>query len=58
MYKLSIVDTVNEWLEPVYEWMEPIRNWIYEHHNPLLGIAVLVIGMGAFFFLYSALHRD
>lgn len=52
------MDKINEWLEPVYEWMEPIREWLFEHHNPLLGVAVLVIGMAGFFFLYNALNRN
>lgn len=51
MYILNIIDTLEEWLKPVQEW-------IYNHHNPLLGVAVLLAGLGAFFFLYSALHRD
>lgn len=49
---LSIIDQLNE-------WVEPIKGWIYENHNnPLMWMGFLVIGIAVFFLTYNALNKN
>lgn len=49
---LSIIDKLNEWVEPFHAWVDA------NHNNPLMWIGFLVIGLAVFFFTYSALNRN
>ena len=44
---LSIIDQLNEWMEPVDA----------NHNNPILWIGFLVIGIAVFFLTYNALNK-
>ncbi len=49
---LSIIDTINEWIEP-------FRSWIMANHdNPFLWAGLVVLGLIIFTFTYNSLHRD
>ncbi len=48
---LSIIDKLNEWIEPVRAWLEA------NHNNPLIWIGFLVIGIAVFFLTYNALNK-
>lgn len=49
---LSIIDKLNEWMEPVKAWIDA------NHSNPVMWIAFFLIGLAIFAFTYSALNKD
>lgn len=52
MFMLSIIDTINEWLEPV-------KGWIMDNHdNPFMWLAFVLIGLAVFAITYNALNKN
>ena len=49
---LSIVDKLNE-------WMEPIKGWIDANHgNPVFWVGLVIAGVAIFFMTYGALSKN
>ena len=49
---LSIIDKLNE-------WVEPFKNFIMKNHgNPLMWLVFFLIGLAVFAIAFSALHRN
>lgn len=48
---LSIIDTLNEWVEPVRVWLDN------NHGNPLLWLGLFLLGLAIFTFTYNALNK-
>ena len=49
---MDVIDKLNEWIEP-------FRNFMMENHNnPIVWMAIFLIGLAVFAFTYNALHRD
>ena len=49
---LTIIDKLNEWVEPFHSWIDA------NHNNPLMWIGFFLIGLAVFFLTYSALNRN
>ncbi len=49
---LTIIDKLNEWIEPFHAWVDN------NHNNPIMWIAFFLIGLAIFAFTYSALNKD
>ena len=49
---LSIIDNLNEWVEPFHAWLDN------NHMNPLLWLGLFLGGLAVFFMTYEALHKD
>ncbi len=49
---LSIIDKMNE-------WVEPFKNWIMANHgNPIMWLGFVLIGIAVFSITFGALHRN
>lgn len=49
---LSIIDKLND-------LMEPVRDWIFKNHNnPVLWVVLFVGGIGIFLFAYESLQKE
>lgn len=49
---LSIIDSINEFIEPAKAWV------IDNHNNPFMWLAFVLIGIGIFAITYNALNKD
>lgn len=49
---LSIIDKLNEWIEPFKAWI--MRN----HGNPVMWLGFVLIGILVFSIVFGALHRN
>ena len=49
---LSIIDSINEFIEPAKAWV------IDNHNNPFMWLAFLLIGIAVFAITYNALNKD
>lgn len=49
---LSIIDKLNEWIEPLHNWLDA------HHDNPLLWLGLFIIGITVFTITYNALNRN
>ena len=49
---LSIIDKLNEWVEPIHAWLDS------NHMNPFLWLGLFLAGLAVFFMTYEALHKD
>lgn len=49
---LTIIDKLNEWIEPIHDWIDA------NHGNPVMWIAFFLIGLFIFFITYSALSKE
>lgn len=49
---LNIIDKLNELIEPFRDFM------MENHNNPIVWMAIFLIGLAVFAFTYNALHRD
>lgn len=49
---LSIIDTLNDWIEPFKDWV------IDNHGNPFMWLAFVLIGIAIFGLTYSALNKN
>ena len=50
MMILSIIDSINEFIEPAKAWLEE------NHSNPFMWLAFVLIGIAVFALTYSALN--
>lgn len=49
---LSIVDKLNE-------WVEPFKSFVMKNHgNPMMWLAFFLIGIGLFSAVFNTLHRN
>lgn len=49
---LSIIDKINE-------WVEPFRNWVIANHsNPVMWLGFILIGILIFSITFGALHKN
>ena len=49
---LSIIDRINE-------WVEPFKNWVMtNHNNPIMWLIFVLIGILVFSAVFGALHRN
>ena len=49
---LSIIDSINEFIEPAKAWV------IDNHNNPFMWLAFVLIGNAIFAITYNALNKD
>ncbi len=49
---LNIIDKLNELIEPFKDFM------MENHNNPIVWMAIFLIGLVVFGLTYNALHRD
>lgn len=49
---LNVMDKLDEWVKPFKDFI--IRN----HNNPLLWVALVIIGLMVFGIAYNALNKD
>ena len=49
---LSIIDSINEFIEPAKAWV------IDNHNNPFMWLAFVLIGIDVFAITYNALNKD
>lgn len=49
---LSIIDSINEFIEPFKDWV------IENHGNPFMWLAFVLIGIAIFAITYNALNKD
>ncbi len=49
---LSIIDSINEFIEPAKAWV------IDNHNNPFMWLAFVLIGIAVFAITYNALNKD
>lgn len=49
---LGIIETIEEWIEPFKDWVQT------NHNNPIMWIAIFLIGLAVFAFTYNALNKN
>ncbi len=49
---LTIVDTINKWINPFRSWLED------NNHNPFFWAGVVLVGLAVFALTYDALNKD
>ena len=52
MMILSIIDSINEFIEPFKGWIED------NHNNPFMWLAFVLIGIAVFGITYNALNKN
>lgn len=52
MYVLSIIDKINEWIEPFNKFISK------NYGNPIMWFAFILGGIAAFTFIYDSLHGN
>ena len=49
---LTIIDKLNEWVEPFHTWLDN------HHNNPFLWLGLFLGGLAVFFITYGALSKE
>ena len=49
---LSIIDKINEWIEPFRSFV------MNNHNNPVMWLMFVLIGIAIFSLVYGSLHRN